>query len=85
MHDGYTLHCTVAFQGLCSLLDYVECIGCEVRALQCALQCITLLGGQWSALGVAMHCHDEMHSMTRDMHCTEWLALHTICLHFNVY
>ena len=56
-----------------------------VRALQCALHCMPLLrgqwsafgvamhchDGQWSAFGVAMHCHDEMHSMARDMHCIE--------------
>ena len=84
MHDGYTLQCTVAFQGLCSVLDCVECIGCKVRALQCAFECITLHGGQWSALGVAMHCYNEMHFMTRDTHCIEWLALHAICLHCNV-
>ena len=62
MHDGCTLHCTVAFQRLCCVLDYVECIGCLVRALQCALHCMPLLRGQWSAFGVAMYCHDEMQS-----------------------
>jgi hypothetical protein len=84
MHDGSTLHCTVAFQRLCSVMDYVECIGCLAHALQCALHCMPLLDGQWSALGVVMHCHNAMHSITRDMHCTAQIALHAICLHWNV-